>query len=1489
MKNILGLDLGTNSIGWALINEDSKKIVRAGSRIIPMDAQAMSDYETGNLQSAASSRTTFRGTRRLYQRALLRRERLLRVLNIMGFLPEHFRSQIDFDEHPGQFKNHGEQLLPYRKNKDGKNEFIFMDSFREMIADFEAHQPDLVAGGKRIPHDWTLYYLRHKAITHPISRQELAWIILNFNTKRGYYQLRGNNETKTKEEEEYRLVTVTAVNDTGADKKKEKMHWFDIVYEDGYCTQKKLAAAAPKQVGDKVELIITTKTKKDGETTRTVREPQEGDWTLMKKRTESIINDSGKTVGDYIYETLRGNPDTKVRGKLVHTIERKYYRDELEKILDTQARFMPELKDKALLDECARELYHNNEAHRDAVSRGSLARFIMDDIIFYQRPLRSKKSEIADCPLEKYRYRDASGNIKERGIKCTPKSDPLFQEFRLWQFIGNLRIYKREDRVDGKLRTDVDVTGDFIKNEDDVARLFDWLSQQSEVSQAQLLKCPTLNRGKDHKEYRWNYVEERRYPCCPTHAELSKRMKEVKDSPTLSHEQEMNLWHILYSVDDAIDLEKALRHYATKNGFDAESFTAAFKDMEPFDDDYAAYSQKAIKRLLPLMRCGYHWDANAIDAKTRQRIDNIIDGVADEGISDRVREKTARMRETTDFRHLPTWLATYVVYNKHSEASDTSVWKTPEDINLFLKHEFRQHSLRNPVVEQVIGEALRVVRDIWTTYGKISEVHIEMGRDLKQNSEQRRQCSERALDNQNTNIRIRRLLKEFAKPKYGIDNVRPQSPSQAEILKIYEEGVLNSGTNIPEDISDISKRLGNLSKEPSGSDITRYKLWMEQKYLSPYTGQPIPLSKLFTPAYEIEHVIPQSRFFDDSLSNKVICESEVNKAKGNKLGYEFIQQQGGAIIAGTYGKQHKILDKKQYEDFVNQHYGNNRSKMRKLLMDEIPDGFIQRQLNDSRFIARKALEIFSHLVREENEQEAVSKNVIPTNGNITTRLKTDWGMNDVWNDIVAPRFERLNKNSKSDEFGSWVNKDGKRYFQTDIPLKMSRNFSKKRIDHRHHAMDAIVIACTTRNHVNYLNNSSAISSKRELRHDLQHKLCSKVKTDANGNYVWRFDKPWETFTQDAHKELDGIMASFKQNLRVINKMTNHYWKYVNGKKLLVKQTKGDGWAIRKSLHKATVSGAVRLQEKKTVSLKEALEDINAIVDKEVRKKILEVKREYNNKASNETLLRYFNFKDRNYKTGSKDGKPGKDIRKLEIYHLHQDAEMAASRVPIDASFDQKSIDKVTDSGIRAILTHHLKNYRDAEGKDHPELAFAPEGLAKMNSQIKELNGGKPHKPIFKVRKAEILGMKFRVGENGSKQRKFVEADKGTNLFFAIYTDEDGARSYKTIPFNEAVERMKNNLGPAEELTEDGKKLLFVLSPLDTVAMRDEATGNDTFFRFVSTTKNDAFFLPVNTAAIICDKCEYNKMNKIGLTDDGRSIKKHCRKIKVDRLGNITNT
>ena len=194
-KYILGLDIGTNSIGWAVIkaflNENVEwilnEIICAGSRIIPMDAAVLSDFDKGNSKSQTADRTQSRNVRKLYERSKLRRERLHRILALLGFLPEHYSKQID---RYGKFVTGTEPKLPWRKNEEGNYSFIFQESFNEMLADFYQNQPDLVANGQKVPYDWTLYYLRKKALTQAIQKEELAWILLSFNQKRGYYQLR---------------------------------------------------------------------------------------------------------------------------------------------------------------------------------------------------------------------------------------------------------------------------------------------------------------------------------------------------------------------------------------------------------------------------------------------------------------------------------------------------------------------------------------------------------------------------------------------------------------------------------------------------------------------------------------------------------------------------------------------------------------------------------------------------------------------------------------------------------------------------------------------------------------------------------------------------------------------------------------------------------------------------------------------------------------------------------------------------------------------------------------------------------------------------------------------------------------------------------------------------------------------------------------------------------------------------------------------------
>ncbi|MEZ4824073.1 MAG: hypothetical protein R2942_17365 [Ignavibacteria bacterium] len=63
-------------------------------------------------------------------------------------------------------------------------------------------------------------------------------------------------------------------------------------------------------------------------------------------------------------------------------------------------------------------------------------------------------------------------------IKCIAKSHPLYQEFRLWQFINNLRIYQRQKTVNGKLELDVNVTKEYLKTDEDIVKLFDWLNNE---------------------------------------------------------------------------------------------------------------------------------------------------------------------------------------------------------------------------------------------------------------------------------------------------------------------------------------------------------------------------------------------------------------------------------------------------------------------------------------------------------------------------------------------------------------------------------------------------------------------------------------------------------------------------------------------------------------------------------------------------------------------------------------------------------------------------------------------------------------------------------------------------------------------------------------------------------------------------------------------------------------------------------------------------
>jgi CRISPR-associated endonuclease Csn1 len=670
---------------------------------------------------------------------------------------------------------------------------------------------------------------------------------------------------------------------------------------------------------------------------------------------------------------------------------------------------------------------------------------------------------------------------------------------------------------------------------------------------------------------------------------------------------------------------------------------------------------------------------------------------------------------------------------------------------------------------------------------------------------------------------------------------------------------------------------------------------LEQRYRSPYTGCVIPLSKLFTSAYQVEHIIPRAIYLDDSLSNKVICESAVNKLKDKALAFNFIKDNENAKVATGFGGEVTLFNLEKYKQYIDEHYNGNKAKRKKLLAEEIPTTMIDRQLNDTRYISSAIMKYLSNIVREENEQEVKSKNVHPTTGGITATLRNDWGLNDIWNDIITPRFKRLNEMTNSNHYGKINPKTNS--FLPEVPLAVQKGFNKKRIDHRHHALDAIVIAFTNLSQVNYLNNMHAKgknakaseSERYEVFRGLRSAVCEKKKEGDNAK--WIIKKPYDDFPKDVRNALENIMISFKGNNRVINKTNNKTWKIIDGKKQLIKQTEGDNWAIRKPLHKETVYGKVNIKENniKFISLQSAIANPTVLIDKDVKKVIISKLNELEHDVKQ--VQAFF-----------KKNPILHDNKELKTVAVYEWVEGTASRKSIDTTFTEKKIkSSITDTGVQKIMLNHL-----AACANNPEVAFTPEGIEEMNKNIMQLNDGKAHKPIYKVRIYEA-GNRFALGTNGNKNTKFVEAEKGTNLYFAIYKNAAGDRVFDSIALKNVIEHQKQvaNL-PKEQRTKvpiDKAKceFLFYLSPNDLVYVPIVNENEETevvdfnnitttqkkrIYKMVSCTGNQCMFIPAYVANSIVNANEFSSSNKMERALTGEMIKNVCIKLEVNRLGKI---
>lgn len=1325
MKKILGLDLGTASIGWAVVNEaenenEKSSIVKLGVRVIQYDnfvstttgkesKDPENDFKGGKGISPNAGRTLKRSARRNLQRYKLRKKSLIELLKTSNFISS-------------------ETLLSENSNK----------------TTFET------------------YRLRAKAASEKISLEEFARVLLMINKKRGYKSSR-----KAKNQEEGQLIDGMEIakhlyeNDLTpgqysyqilksgkkylpdfyrSDLQNEYNKVFDkqsVFYPLILTSELKEELRNKKR--DAVWAICLKKFKENGidlvgnkRNGNAFEQKVENYSWRVKGLTEKLeleefviviqqiniqlnnssgylgaISDRSKelyfnkqTVGQNLMEQLDKNPHTRLKNQVFY---RQDYLDEFEKIWETQAKLHTELNE-------------------------DLKREIRDVIIFYQRKLKSQKGLISFCEFESREIEveiEGKKKIKRIGARVCPKSSPLFQDFKIWQIINNIEV---SDKKSGLKR---------ILEQEEKEVLFEELSIKEKMSKSDVLKLLYKNNSEldlNYKDIEGNRTMAAFYKAFQTIIEYSghnehdfakMKTKEVKilifeifntlsinteilnfetfiEGSSFENQASFKLWHLLYSYEDdksSTGIESLISILQSKYGFNKEYATIISNiNLQP---DYGSLSSKAIRKIIPYLKEGNKFD-----------------------------------------------VACFYAGYKHSKNS-----LTKEEIeNKVLKDKMEilpKNSLRNPVVEKILNQMINVINATIDEYGKPDEVRIELARELKKSSDERKTLTDAINKATIEHDKYRNLLKK----EFGLTHV-------------------------------------------SRNDIIRYKLYTELEsrgYKTLYTNTYIPQEKLFSKEYDIEHIIPQSRLFDDSFSNKTLEKRDANIEKANETAYDYVKNKFGDDGLSDYLKRVDELHKLGK-------IGNQKYKKLRMKGSEIPNDFINRDLGDTQYIAKKAKLLL----------ENVFKEVTTTTGSITDRLREDWQLIDVMQELNWDKYDKLGLTEVI------VNREGNK-------INRIKDWTKRN-DHRHHAMDALTVAFTKRSHVQYLNNLNARSDKSGSIYGIEAK---KLERDERGKLKFKPPMPINEFRAKAKEELEKTLVSIKAKNKVVTVNINTT-KKTSGKKQKKQLTP------RGQLHLETVYGSIQRYITKLEKVGAGMDEntILKVANKRIREALLKRLMEFGNDPKKAFTGKNALDKNPIYINESQSilvPDKVKTVGMETIYTIRKDIN------------PDLNIDKIIDVKIKMILENRLKEYGGDAKKAFSNLDENPIWLNEEKGiSIKRVTLSGISNAIALHDKRDKEGNLI-LNEKGEKQAvDFVNT--GSNHHVAIYCvpifDKDGNLTVdennnlklelqeNVVSFFEATERVNQGLPIIDKTYKqnEGWQFLFSMKQNEYFVFPNETTG-----------------------------------------------------------------
>lgn len=1328
MKKILGLDLGTNSIGWAVVNEaettdEKSSIIRLGVRVNPLTTDEINNFEKGKSITTNADRTLKRGMRRNLQRYKLRRKNLIELFKKQGFIND-------------------DTILSENGNR----------------TTFET------------------YSLRAKAATDEISLEQFARVLLMINKKRGY---KSNRKMKTTDEGqavdsidvakklydenitpgEYALQLLTSgvkklPDFYHSDLQKEfdkvwncQKQFYPEIFTDDF--KKQLEG----KNGNQTWGICRDFMKLDGvkRTTKGFEQKIENyEWRVkalsQKLDLEQIavvlqeingqsanssgylgnISDRSKvlclnnlTVGQYQMQQLKANPHYSLKNQVFY---RQDYLNEFEKIWETQAKFHKELTDD-LKDE------------------------IRDIVIFYQRKLKSQKGLISYCEFESRQVEyEENGKKKTRtiGLKVCPKSSPLFQEFKIWQKINDIivsgKVIPNEERDLFGYSSSYKFESRSLDDEEKKV-LFKELTFNDKLSKTEIIKRLDL---KKYEKADINFEE------LPGNNTLSKIYKvfeqfeipsddyvfdsSIEEKKNFEKQKIYRLWHLLYSFEgeDNELVEKLKLNF----GFSADC-AKALANLS-FESEYGNLSAKAIRKILPHLKDGLNYSTAC---------------------------------EYAGYRHSKKSLTKEEIEKKELK----------NKLELLPKN-----SLRNPVVEKILNQTINVVNAIIDEYGKPDEIRIELARELKKSQTERFEMSKSMGD---TTTIHKRFVEELQK-EFGLKHV-------------------------------------------SRNDIIRYKLYQELSYngyKTLYSNTYIPKEELFSKKFDIEHIIPQAKLFDDSFSNKTLEARQINIEKGNKTAIDFVREK--------YGEAGVLEYKKRVEDFYK--HQKSKTKYKKLLMteSEIPSGFINRDLRDSQYIAKKAKQML----------ESIVKYVVTTTGSITDRLRSDWQLIDVMKELNWDKYNKLGLT----EIITDTDYDGNTYKIREIKDWTKRN------DHRHHAMDALTIAFTKRSFIQYLNNLNARVEKgvdeyfdlenveimdlsKEQRtsavYAIEHK---ELYRDHNGKLRFNPPMPLDGFRAEAKRQLENILVSIKAKNKVvtrnINKAKNHVTSrvIVNGEEKTIK-----GQIVktpRGQLHNESIYGSYKkvIVNVEKINASFNSDKIATVASPRYREALLTCLASFGNDPKKAFTGKNALDKNPLWLNNLHTEKVPEKVKTVTfetVYTIRKDVTFEnfgkSGNKKLDKDGVLKALDKIVDEKVKKILVARFERYNfDAQ------TAFS--NLDKNPIWFREDKGICIKSVIIKAAN-NAHALHDRCDKDGNlildKDGKKLPADfvsTSNNHHTAFYIDENGELQDNVVPFFEVVTRVNNGLPPINrDLNSDkGWKFLFSMKQNEYFVFPNEETGFD---------------------------------------------------------------